>query len=696
METRSEAAARQKYVHYLYTSYLNEHILFNDKKDQFLSMVDQLKTNVDRLLPLSIDRLSTITFDFYAMVGSTAKYLNQFKSNSMINMVYSSTPLITYIHTFFNSSETSAQRDNLTLYMLTRLIERLILLMNCFEDSPQVDLIIGKESLLPHPFSEDAQETYAEKIRERYGLDLSHIVNEWDGNQNDLLLYVILLTSLTSLENTMWPPYENSTLSKMMDLEQKSEEYKWKMFMGCERYHLGVVDRDAKAVRLRVCQPEDDAYLLPINHIGYSYDAYLHRLGERLNGKIHQKSTIYLWRRTTKANSNLETYPMFEKYPRNVFQVILDGFTRFNDRKDYIDNTYDAFVAADFVQCLEEDFQRCGVKIIDLACPWDTISLLDESHPTYQIRDTVYKRITSDAAFGLIIERKISSFLFEMLDENIRFGFPHEFDKVELFGHGKLINLSRFLTLGSTSTVTMYERIKYKDIGGWRLLVGSSICDEWASYTHIVKEGEIAALIVRLMGLLCMDLEICPENFMVNVTHGCVVYVPSSRSRWRSPRPAFAAINDNYHAMLMGDAGCSFKSGQLVCSKENGQKEEEEEQEEEHSTSRTTTNLNNSSMMKYMWKTGCPSSDYLGESDLHTAFLCRGILTLIKANTLMFYHVLHYNQRRFLFFQKPRKTCTKKVNLQCPDEMEKYQNFVNRVHGLHKASVDLYNFFFSS
>ena len=83
-------------------------ILSEKKKSQFLEMEQELKKIVDRLLPLELHTLQSVTFDFYALAGSTKVCIyhdshpisdsTDFYRNSIVNIIYSCTPLITYLY----------------------------------------------------------------------------------------------------------------------------------------------------------------------------------------------------------------------------------------------------------------------------------------------------------------------------------------------------------------------------------------------------------------------------------------------------------------------------------------------------------------------------------------------------------------------------------------------------------------------
>ena len=671
---------RKLSVHDVYSPYVTDIILSKEKKDQFLTIERELAKTIDHLLPLREEDLPTIIHDFYAMAASTSVITSDvLYRNTIINIVYTSTPLITYIHRFFGRKKSCVQRDNLILYALTRLIERLILLTNPFdpEESQPVAMIIRQNPPLSHPFPShhDDQLRYKGKIRERYGLDLADILMQFGGNPDQFLLHIILLTCLTSLDYVRHEScpsnVEDSWFWTIKNLVANTEEGDWKMFMGSAKYGLGV-DRDARLVRLQTYHPDSYLPFEPVNNIGYNYDAYIHRLGESVQYSIHGEITKALYLDTAACNSALVRYPLKVRYPHKALRQIQDGFRTMRIMKKQIDEAYAAFTSADFVdKDLETEFRQGGTKLYTSKKADRIIVrheiLADLSHyinMVYSVRGMLFMSVKSDVAFSVILEKRVSDFVFGILTSgHIEFDFPAARRIYQLLPE-KMDN--QLLALGVSGKYTFFEYM-----GRCSLLVGlrknDRIDESYWSLCGLEKKTK-GGMILRMMVLLSLDLNVSPGSFIINKSKRDVAYAP------------ILSENDNfynfsniclgqYHRALLGDV---------------------------HDVNETGETLLKINDMKYMWREVAPSDQYIGiGSDFDTAIICRCVLGLIKANTHMLYSVIRYNQYRFGRSAKPLMGCMNKVNWRCNEEIEMYQKFVSRVEGLYDASVDLYNKFWN-
>ena len=680
-QQQQEEEEQKLSVHQTYGWYLTDIILSHEKKDQFARMERQLAKNIDDLLPLREQDLPSIIHDFYAMAASTSvTSSNLFYRNTIINMVYTSTPLITYIHRFFRPKKRSVKRDNLILYTLTRLIERLILLTHPFDpdESQPVAMIIGQHPPLAHPFSgHHDDDDYKESIRERYGLDLADILTHFGGDPHQFLLHIILLTCLTLLDYvkcSRGSKVEDCWFWTIKDLRENTEEGDWKMFMGSAKYDLGV-DRDARLVRLQTYLPDDHLPLVPVNHIGYNYDVYIHRLGESVGNGIHLAITEALYSDTTACNSALVRYPLVARYPKTALRNILDGFKIMLSMKKRIDSAYAWFVCADYVDySIRVDFQRGGVKVNSNYIEGFHLSAYPRN--TYFIRGIPYRRMKNKAAFWFILERRVSDFVFGILSSSHKtYEFPGG-DKVYRLIPNTINNHS--ILIGGTNAWILYDGNEPYFSREYALFVGMNDCDYWTNnyiYLKVLDKKEIGWMIVRFMVLLCLDLDIDPWTFIVNRKKKSVLYCPFLFDD--ITYSLSTVFSENYHGALLGTRDVSWVDGSLSY---------------DYTRVITTSKCTD---MKHMWTEVASPSSYFGiGSDFDTAILCRAALGVIRANTHILYAIIRHNEQRFGMSKKPHRGCgIKKVNWRWKSDIEMYQNFVNRVCGLYDASVDLYHFF---
>ena len=116
----------------------------------------------------------------------------------ILYLIHQCLPLITYIETYLNNDEKTndknRKRENLTLYMLLRLIER------CFQMREGINPM--QAYALPHPFAhsddDDGYSRFIRSIEPYKDVDLDDILLET--NKNHFLIHLILLTAIYALE----------------------------------------------------------------------------------------------------------------------------------------------------------------------------------------------------------------------------------------------------------------------------------------------------------------------------------------------------------------------------------------------------------------------------------------------------------------------------------------------------------------
>lgn len=204
--------------------------ILRSRKKRFRELESDLELLISRFfLNIPTSNLANTVQNFYFEIGRRNRYVEDEMSRKftvhdrvVYYTIYGCLPLVTFVRKHFDPLEKNNLRDNLTIYMLVRLIERCILLFHYSKESTAIDFI--KNNKLPHPFSN--KKDYILTIQERTGLKLSKIFRKYRGNRNEFLIHIIFLTALSAFEKTFSEDYE---------------EHAWKKRMGIERYDTNFV-----------------------------------------------------------------------------------------------------------------------------------------------------------------------------------------------------------------------------------------------------------------------------------------------------------------------------------------------------------------------------------------------------------------------------------------------------------------------
>ena len=210
---------------------------------------------------LQTSNLATIVQNFYYEIGRRNKYVedeiikhcsnDSEYAQTVYYIIYGCLPLVTYIYkNLYSLPFENYERDNLTIYMLVRFLERRMLLDYPFENCKAIDII--RQNDLPHPFSYN-NNNYLSMMEGRYDLNLSKIMSQYVGDPYEFLIHIIFLTAISSFENTF---------------TEDAEEIAWKSRMGIERYntHFNPYYRPLELYRYPIFIP----LLIGINHLKYN------------------------------------------------------------------------------------------------------------------------------------------------------------------------------------------------------------------------------------------------------------------------------------------------------------------------------------------------------------------------------------------------------------------------------------------
>ena len=648
----------------VFRPYLNL-ITDHQKNEQFVLMETEIGKNVDPLLTLKEANLPNILHDFYELLG------NEKHRNTQVNIVYSCTPLITYIHKYFNPKETSETREMVTLYMLARLMERLILLIQPFETSPEVHMIVGKDApRLPNPPFEEESNVggrYRQTMREMYGLDLTDIIVRWGlGNANDFLIHVMTLTSLTALDY-----YPSSYL------EERTNEGAWKCHMGIAQYNLAAYDRDTRTVGEATYEPYNRP-IEPINQVGYSLDAYILLMGDlvKLNHNAPKQivtNALLRKREVLNGSENLRQYPLFSVFPNDILESILGGFQSILAMRKLVERRYQSFVTTDTVDyTVEAAFRKADMIMMRKS---------RTGYPSYYSLNKVYSILPNPSlcSHNVVLEKRVSAFVGRLLW--FLFHPDEEWDEASF-------------TVGATRVLTIYDDVlsggsKYD--GEDTLLTVYSVTDEWSqppgrgaypSGRVTIKEAldklnetKRIQLLLRCVVVLALDLTIFPfrsinrlmKSFMVNVTMESAAYAPFMSSGGVFASQAYATLDGriNYHGALIGDNRYRLVDGRMKRTPQNI----------------FIQRVNGFTDMKCFWQTPDTSdAHFIGiGSNSKTAMHCLMILSVLRSHANTVYDIVQFNDTRFLGRVR-----------------ESRDQFLKRIEGLFTACQDLHKIIISS
>ena len=671
-------------LRHIFDLYLTNVVFCEKKKEQYLILEKQLKKIVDKQLQLDENELSIIVYNFYAMVGTMDRFDEDYCRHSILNVVYSSTPLVTYVYRYFDENVSCIEMKNLTLYMLARLIERVILLTNSFDDLVVYSIINGDG--LPHPFTGNPYE-YEKKIR--YHVNLVDIIARWGGTDHDFLIHVIFLTCLTSFDYhwhesiTYGPEINDRWFWKLSNLQEMSEKGQWLLFMGSAKYHIGV-DGDARFVRAQMYDSDGLLHPSPANYFGYNYDSYVNRLGVT---EIKPPGHITRWLMENSAFlCKLRFYPLIVKFPENAMTATLNYFEYIYDIKRNIDDGYDKFIYTNELENLEKKF--LGYRIQFTTNPEKVLEELNNNYDI-RIRNMSFQQINKAVALNMSVERRVSNLLFDILDNpKLFFDFPNSKSINKFTPHER--NYSSII-LGYIKNHWLYQEMTFSFWYEENFFIGYANNDKWSYKLDHLAETERCVLIIRSMVLLCLNLYNTKNAcFVVNSISGMVEYVPET---FFDVFNVFSR-NLNDHGALLGNNRYIWVGNNLVydCNRAYYETDMEYMWNETDNLKKNKINSKNDALITSSQR---EEDMYYGiGSNYDTIGICRVVLKLIQINAHLIYEILYCHK---LMYSAPRSSSIEphpyRVNWRCKHDLSGYKRFVERVSGLYNASVDLDNYF---
>lgn len=371
---------KQKIIEENYSYLKNEYLDFIlQQQQQFNQMERQIKLIISkRLLNLPASSLANVTQDFYYQIGRSNEIVHYnirgvFESSKRLifYMIYGCLPLITYVDTHFNS-ENNSVRDDLTIYMLVRLLERCMLLFHPFD--------AFKNNLsLPHPFSNN-KENYRSTIEKRYDLKLSTILQRYGGTCNDFLIHIIFLTTLSAFEK-----------KGITDRLQMS----WKGRMGIARYDT-----------------QFNPYYRPIKY--QRYPVYQNYPMEN----VDQKNIFVSQEPLTRDDSFLNYSEVFTNNFNEVFEYIIDC-------KIHLEQVYQSYIYPKMSKVNTK-----GMKCFNIAQDERLSKMFGESNDylCFYDDDTLFVHCTSKLFIHHIsLERYVYKFIHCILPDQPHLPLPETF-----------------------------------------------------------------------------------------------------------------------------------------------------------------------------------------------------------------------------------------------------------------------------
>ena len=596
-------------------------LLTSHEKNVQLAMLEaEFKENVDTLLPLTKSCLPRVTEHLYSLLGwgYSAKNYSDVTHNTVLHFAHASTPLITYIDTYFNHERCYIVRDNLTLYMLIRLVETFILLTHPSKE--EASQIICGHGTLHHPFINEKSvqdEGYSRELEKRYDLDLRAIRKAFIyGDDNDFLFHIIFVTCLTAID--YYPHY----YSRFSVDTQKPEDWFWRRD---EYSHMGINIYGQIVPYLTRYHRAQNPLHLP-NEFGYSLDIYLRRIG-RDPSKSRYRTKLRL------EYFNISAFPIFKMYTISFMQTFFKELRAVHKFREEVMESYRIFLKADGIGLWRQ--KSHSVQIASVESVWWLRDLKEEGTPWYVGPDLAYVKLSDRrVARDIILERRVSS-LVALLSQ----------DLPDLYTYFSLHTFtSDTFTFDDENSLQIDANYSY---------VGCNSNDTWVSdrdaALEVVSNDYFFALRCMVIIALGLTLNECTEetplgSFLVNKTRNALVYFPSTK------RP-ISHVRDPYRDFLIGSSRYPLRN-----------------------RIHPLSFLWDMELMKkvyrgYIWKMG----------NSFTANICSLFLGLIRANIKMMYDLVKSTHERILYGQplEEREEFERRVNGLYQAALELKKSLVN-------------------